>query len=115
MMESHEWARKVIEKANEVLAAPSFNMPNYQSELDNLTYYYDKDGFVAAVRALGAGAKDATDEKYFRFKPDALPTITLQIEREQICKMVKPPVYDCGESLLEEAEKAVDKVSDIPF
>jgi hypothetical protein len=74
--------------------------------------YYEKDDFLAAVRAIGTGEKGVgVMDNYLRFKSTTTPEGThfaVEINREKVCTLVtpaQPAVYDC-EPLLSHAEEA---------
>lgn len=73
--DSHELAQLLERRAAELRKAPAFVVPDYMvSLLDNITYYYEKETFIEAVKALGSGRKDATDVQYFQFFAKCLPS-----------------------------------------
>jgi hypothetical protein len=115
-MTSYELAKLLREKADELDNGPVFEPPGYlATQLDSFTYFYSKNEFLKAVQAVGAGKKDVSDPQYFAFRPKAFPTIVLKIERDLVCKLVRPAEYDCGEALLAELNEKVTDSEGIPF
>jgi len=103
-MTSYEYAEKLKQQAEFLLARPEFPMPKYEDGKRGLWYMWEssKPAFLAAVKALGPGKKELTDE-YVKFFPTDGP-IHVYIDRKVVCKLVRPAEYDC-ESLLSQAEE----------
>ena len=101
-MTSHEYAKKMQELAEFLLARPEFEA---EGRPFVYLYYYQKEPFLAAIRAIGAGEKEWTDTE-IRFKPKGIPEDTaMQIyaPRDKLCKLVRAAEYDC-EPLLSPGE-----------
>jgi hypothetical protein len=115
MENSHTYAKNLRALADWLESKPAFPMRdvNVIAKPLYVTYYGDKDSFLAAVRALGAGKKE-TDE-YFKddliFRATSCPEGTefkVHVNRSAVCRLVRPAqeaVYDC-EPLLSQAEEA---------
>jgi hypothetical protein len=121
-MNSHEYAARLRSEASYLEAKPVFDMPSYTG-LAKESYWYmgDKAGFIQAVRALGGGEKKIGQE-YMEFHPvDA--QMFVRIERQHVCRLVKPAEYDCEPFLGPEEEAVMDAAvasatkedSDVPF
>ena len=113
-MTSHEYAHKLNALADFLLSRPVFDLPTYQKGIDQwLSYFSNKDGFLAAFRALSPGKKEYTEGQYgeLKFTPDGVDEKLgwfIKVSRSVVCTLVKPAqpaVYDC-EPLLSAAEEA---------
>lgn len=104
-MDSHEYADFLVELAGKLKACPAFQMPYHEVQDGKVRfgYFVDKEGFLSAVKACGAGLKEYKGD-YLHFRPTCLP-LELYIYRSAICKLVKPAEYDCT-PLLNDAELA---------
>ena len=101
-MKSYAYAAKLQELATFLLSKPEF-------EAEGSPFFYShqwtKEGFVAAVKALGEGTKEFSDTE-IKFKPTGGPKgVTMQVHapRDKVCTLVKAAVWDC-EPLLSAAE-----------
>lgn len=113
-MKSHEYADKLMEIVRLLQTSPEFEMPQYYDSYiadygtERLLYWSDKEGFIAAVRALGSGKK-IYRESEIEFKPNRA-SIHLQVSKDAVCKIVKPAVpavYEGQAKLISEAIPAV--------
>jgi hypothetical protein len=112
-MNSHEYAKRLRQCAELLESRPAFDWPNYVREglglrVETLHYCSDKDGFIAAVRALGAGSKHINN--------DSIPTqefvvgdnlFAVSVDRDKVCRIVKPAQpaeYECLPLLSQEGE-----------
>ena len=112
-MDSHEYSKELQQLAKYLLTKPEFEVPSSESK-QYFWYLYDKEGFIGAVKALGAGRKDMGDQ-YVDFSPkDAPINFMVRVEREQVCKLVRPAEYDCEPFLKPEDHKIIDAASQIP-
>lgn len=104
-MNSHEYANKLKELADFLLAKPEFETDGEPRVF--FWYWSDKQGFLGAVKALGSGEKKwSTDD--LTFYPAGVPDgihFELQIRRVAICRLVREAEYEC-EPLLSQAEEA---------
>jgi|SRR5271157_6091189 len=98
-MTSHEYAQKTIEQCKYLLSRPEFTMPGSDKKF---MCFYDRDAFIAAVRALEPGKKEFKGADV-DFMIDAV-NIVLSIPRNKVCKLVTPAVYDCEPFLGPEEE-----------
>lgn len=93
-MDSHEYAERLKVEAAYLLDKPAFIVPNHMGAAETYYWYmFDKEPFIEAVRALGAGEKKIGTE-YVDFHPTGAPFF-IRIERNYVCKLVKPAEYDC--------------------
>ena len=104
-MNSHEFAKRLHEIADFLLSRPEFKTAGTPFIFQS---YYDKDEFLAAVKAVGSGKK--SEENYTShpdicFEPTGAPEITLRIAKNKLCVLVQPAVYDCV-PFLSQAEEA---------
>jgi hypothetical protein len=109
-MKTRELASFLQTLADFLASAPEFDTENcasilkgYKANSPNLYInYYDRDKFVAAVKALGSCTKRYTDGDYPKLEVTAKAfPIQLTISRDKVCK--KTVVYDC-EPLFSEEE-----------
>jgi hypothetical protein len=105
-MKSHEYAQKLKETAEYLLSKPEFKV-SYTTIY--FGHYWDKDEFLTAVRALGAGTKKYSDAD-LTFSPASPSPIYLSINRSTVCKLVRQAEYEC-ELLLSQEEEAEIGVS----
>jgi len=109
---SRDFAKNLRALAEWLDARPEFPMPSVTARTP-YNEYYDKDEFIQAVRALGAGKKEdgILGKDYLKFIAETTPEDTevqIEINRVKVCKLVRPAQpaeYDC-ESLLNQAEEA---------
>ena len=105
-MQSHAYAAKLKELAEFLLSKPEFET---QGSPLFYSYQWTKEGFVAAVKALGEGTKEFSDTE-IKFNPTGGPKdITMQVHapRDKVCTLVKAAVWDC-EPLL-----SVDELAEV--
>ena len=105
-MQSHAYAAKLKELAEFLLSKPEFETGSQPYFFSN---HYNKEGFVSAVKALGAGTKEFTGTE-IRFRPTESPVSGwVSAPRDKVCTLVKAAVWDCepllSASELEEAGK----------
>lgn len=112
-MDSHEYAKRQQEVSEYLLNKPAFDIPNYMDRKEYLWYMFEKENFVAAVKALGPGTKEIGTE-YVEYHPDDAP-LYIKIERNAVCKLVRPAEYDCEPFLKPEDHKEIDAVAQIPL
>jgi hypothetical protein len=108
-VDSHEFARKQQKEAEYLLSKPAFKVPSHMEREEYFWYMWDREGFVEAVKALGAGIKSIGPE-YVEFRPKDAP-VYISIERDKVCKMVRPAEYDCEPWLTEEDHQKIDVVA----
>lgn len=102
-MKSHEYAQKLADTARFLLSRPEF-----ETEMEPWVYlgnyWTDKDKFLAAVKALGAGVKEwGKDDLTFKVKSPA--EIVLSIQRSAVCRKIQEEKWEC-EPLLSPEEEA---------
>ena len=102
-MKSHAYARAVIQAAEYILSKPEFDMETTQPRL-YIGWFWDKELFLAAVRALGEGKKEysGTDLRYCVTHG---AEITCTIPRDKVCRKVQEAKWEC-EALLSPEEEA---------
>lgn len=102
-MNSHEYAKKVKEAADYLLSRPEFETAG-DAWLYLGSFWGDKEGFLGAVRGIGAGKKDysGSDLKYTVTKGARM---YFEVNRDSVCTLVTPAVYEC-EPLLSPEEEA---------
>jgi hypothetical protein len=101
-MKSYAYAAKLQELATFLLSKPEF-------EAEGSPFFYSrqwtKEGFVAAVKALGEGTKEFSWTEII-FKPTGGPkgvNIQVYAPRDKVCTLIKDVVWDY-EPLLSAAE-----------
>jgi len=101
-MKSYAYAAKLQELATFLLSKPEF-------EAEGIPFFYShqwtKEGFVAAVKALGEGTKEFSGTE-IKFTPTGGPegvTVQVYAPRNKVCTLIKAAVWDC-EPLLSAAE-----------
>lgn len=109
-MTSHEYVKRLREIADYLETRPAFTLSDWKGEsAGRLDYYFDKEEFLAAVRALGSGKKSVETDSLGQ--PKVVFTsgpVQVLIEQDKVCRIIepaRPAVYDC-EPLLSELEDA---------
>ena len=103
-MTSHEYADTLDAMAKVLRDRPAFPVPD-NMKTTWMPYYGDKEGFIAAVRALGAGRKEL-DENYYAFYPACFDgTLRVYADRSAVCRKVQDVKWEC-EPLLSDEEAA---------
>lgn len=105
-MNSHEYAKRMKEIAEFLLARPEFPMAHGPMIFHT---YYEKEPFVAAVKALGSGKKTHTTGMYpeVQFVSTLCPEINIAIPRDKVCRLVREAEYDCEPFLSPEEDAAL--------
>ena len=104
-MKSHEYAEKLKAAAEFLLARENVQIEKDREQPYIPLFYWNKESFIAAVRAVGPGVKKWTDDE-LRFTPNGPCGIfTLIVQRHTVCRLVRPAEYDC-EPILSEEEAA---------
>lgn len=102
---AHAYADGLRQIADFIDANPDFPLPYERL----MKYSYDREEFLAGVKVLTRGGKvqkEADDidmglASYRALRQFGAVTLGLQIDRKQVCRLVRPAVYDCPDSLLE--------------
>lgn len=111
-MRSHEYAQKLHEIATFLESKPEFET----GATPRLSFYFwfDKENFLAAVRALGSGKKVFSGSD-FRYEVSAAP-ISAVISRDKVCRKVRDEEWECEPLLSPQEEETLTPVGeDIPF
>lgn len=115
-MTSHDLARVLRGMADLLDSKPVFPMPSYYgnsnlSRFGKLRYFGEKDAFIAAAKALGTFTKKYTaDELIISCPANGGGEITLEIERNAVCRIVKPAQpaeYECDPLLSPEEDAEI--------
>lgn len=105
-MTSFEYAARLRDLANWLETRPEFET---ETKVYMFLHYYDKEAFVAAVRAVGGGTKEFT-EYDIQYTPktglDDGIFVRVDAPRNKVCRLVQEAVWDC-EALLEPEELEV--------
>ena len=104
-MNSHEYANKLKELAEFLLSRPEFETSTDRGP-SIYQYFWSKEPFLAAVKALGAGTKeyDSTDLNY---SPAAFPYMKVSISRTKVCRKVQEEKWECEPLLSQEEEMQI--------
>lgn len=100
-MNSHELAQKLRDAAEDLAQRPVFEIPQYADPRISVSYYGDKEKFLAAVKALGSGKK-VTSDYHVTFEHGMLHPF---INRDAVCRKVQEEKWEC-EPLLTPEEDA---------
>ena len=100
-MKSHEYANRLNALAEFLLSKPEFE---FDSEPMLFQHYYDKEPFLDAVRALGAGSKEYSETELI-FRPSEHNELRIYINRDKVCRKVQQEKWEC-EPLLSPDEEA---------
>lgn len=108
-MSSHEYANKLKQLADFLLAKPDFDARTVTVN-EFFWYWQDKQKFLDAVKALGSGRKEYEEglSGDVLFYPSGLPSDTffaVRVNRAAVCRKVQEEKWDC-EPLLSQAEEA---------
>lgn len=91
-MTSHEWARKVQETVDHLLARPEVDLKNHGDPFLFL-HFYEKEQFVSVARALGSGKKEFRNHD-LHFIPNGT-CLTMVISRNSVCRKVQSEEWEC--------------------
>lgn len=104
---SHDYARRLQELAAFLLSRDSFVLPYSEPTSYHHFHYYEKEPFVAAVRALGSGKKKITETGIEFIVTPPGSHISLEAPRNLLCRLIRPAEYDCDPLLSPEEEKSL--------
>lgn len=107
---SHDYARRLQEQAAFLLGKPEFKTESSPHAF--FWYYGDKEGFLGAVKAVGSGKKEFTNDEV-KFRPVGFPEITIYANRNSVCKKVQEAVWECEPLLSAAEEEQIEEVSDV--
>jgi len=102
-MTSHEYAKAMQHDAELLLSKPEFTVGS-TGYMQNIFFWGDREGFLAAVRATGSGTKEWKDDD-LKFKPRGSNGLSFYISRSAVCRKVQDEKWEC-EPLLSEDEVA---------
>ena len=102
-MKSHAYAKAIIQAAEFILSQPEFDTETEQPRL-YIGWFWSKEPFLAAVRALGAGKKEYSGSD-LRYSVVHGAEITCTIPRDKVCRKVQEAKWEC-EPLLSPEEEA---------
>jgi hypothetical protein len=116
-MTSHEYARELQKTVEHLLGRPEVQFEDYASPHQYISFW-DKDKFVAAARAMGAGKKEFRDSD-LHFVPDGR-CLVLSIGRDKVCRKIQDAKWECEPILSDTEVEQLGEVSvptdeDIPF
>jgi hypothetical protein len=94
------------------LGRPQFNLPHYEDGGDRINYFSDKDGFIAAVRAVGGGTKSVSSDDYkiTVATGEQAAQLDLVANRDSVCRKVQDEVWECEPLLSKEEESSMTEV-----
>lgn len=102
-MKSHEYARALIEVGQFLQQQPEFET-EYDPHL-YLGWYYDKEKFLTAVRALGSGNKEYSGDDLVFEVQHGESSLRLSIPRDKVCRKVQDAIWECEPLLTPEEEQ----------
>ena len=104
-MKSHEYAEKLKAAAEFLLSRQDAEItPSDRSPFIPVSFY-DKESFIAAVRAFGSGTKEWKSDELVFTPNGPCEIFHLYIQRSTVCRLVRPAEYDC-DAILSEQEVA---------
>jgi hypothetical protein len=103
-----------IEYANSLEQVAAFYRANPEMKQPHGTMWlfcYERDEFIKNARTLARGGRvekiaddlGSHDPKYHAKRTFGGIEVDVQISRNTVCRLVRPAVYECPDSLLEEA------------
>jgi hypothetical protein len=101
-MTSHEYAERLRKISDFLLTRPSVEFGHGDKEV---LYFYGKEEFVAAVKAMGSGKKYFSND-YFNFLCEAVP-LELYANRSTVCRKVRDAEYECDPLFTNEEVEAL--------
>jgi hypothetical protein len=109
-MTSHEYAQRLQQLGDFLLSRPEFDAGGSPHIFLS---FYNKDKFLPAVKALGAGTKEFTTGSWPEvvFKPTGADEIKVSVPRDKVCHKVQDAVWEC-EPLLSAGE--IEQIGVIP-
>lgn len=112
-MTSHEYAQELQKTAEHLLARPNVKFPNGPY---CFVGFYEKEEFVAAVRAMGTGKKEFASCDDLHFTPTGI-CLTLSIARSKVCRKIQDVKWECMPVLSDEEVQQLGQEQDksIPF
>jgi hypothetical protein len=102
---SHDYARRLLELATFLLSRDSFVLPYHEPTSFHHFRYYEKEPFVAAVRALGSGKKKLAEDSIEFVVAQPGYSLSVEAPRNLLCRLIRPAEYDCDPFLSPEEEK----------
>jgi hypothetical protein len=105
-MRSHELAAQLIATGQYLLSRPDFETPCTSHSLYLGSYWDDKERFIAAVRALGAGIKSYNGSD-LQFNTKTPLEIWTRINRQSVCKKVQEEKWECEPLLTPDEDAAI--------
>lgn len=103
---SHDYAKFLREQADFLESRPAFNLPSEDRTTMTFLHYYEKEPFIAAVKAVGAGKKEFTENEVTFRVERTWGLVELHAPRRTVCRLVRAAEYDC-DPFLTPAEEAV--------
>jgi hypothetical protein len=113
-MDSHQYADSMIALAEWLKSKPAFETEQ-RGMSESFWFYGNKEAFLGAVRAVGAGTKEykklaGSWDIIFRPNTPAGTELRLGANRDVVCKKIQEEKWKCI-PLLSEAEEAELKAS----
>lgn len=112
-MTSHEYADRMIALAEFLKNRPEFKIP-IRDPYAHFDYFSDKQNFLDAVRAVGAGrkafkkyGKDIEDIQFHPATPKGTE-IVISASRSTVCRKVQEEKWECDPLLSPEEEKLLE-------
>ena len=104
---SHDLALSLQKTAEWLLSRDAFRIESFDVATWQYLSFHEKEAFVAAVKAVGAGKKKFSDLSIeFEVKVPG-GQIKLSAPREKVCRLIRPAEYECDPFLSPEEEKSL--------
>jgi hypothetical protein len=103
---SRDYANRLRQLADWFDQRPEFPLPVDEGKMYDFFHYgNDKDGFLAAVRSLGSGAKEfSNDDVKFLPKIGEAFHFVLDAARSTVCRKVQEEKWECDPLFSQEEE-----------
>lgn len=109
-MDSHQYADRMIALAEWLKSRPVFET-GWSEFTERFYFWSNKDNFLAAVKAVGAGTKEFKEDEII-FQPVTPEGTALRIKatRSTVCRKVQEEKWECDPLLSPDEEKQLQQV-----
>jgi len=105
---SRDHAKCLRELADWLDSRPEFEVP-YFDRLAWLGFaYYEKDQFLAAVKALGTGKKEFGHNEIKFVVETPFARVSVSAPRDKVCRLIRPAEYECDPFFSEKELAEID-------
>lgn len=108
---SHDYAKRLREAADFLESRPCFVVPDFDRRVFVCFNYYEREQIIAAVRALGTGKKNFTDDDISFEVVLPCAKIIVNAPRLKVCRLIRPAEYECDPLLSPDEEKELGGVA----